>query len=141
MESVIAMSVYLCSFVLSAAVAVGNLGVDEGDEYAPVAAQELKITDLRFYQRIFGNESGSVADAIEVRNEHDMRLRQKIAIVDRVCGLTGPQKEKLELAGRGDIKRLFDRVEKVARHFELVKDDRQEAERLYEENARRSGFA
>jgi hypothetical protein len=37
-------------------------------------------------------------------------LDRRIDAVDRICHLSDRQREKLHLAGRGDLKHLFDRV-------------------------------
>lgn len=44
-------------------------------------------------------------------------LAEKIASIDRKCELTDLQKRKLELAGRGDVARLFGRVDRVRTVF------------------------
>jgi hypothetical protein len=48
-------------------------------------------------------------------------LDAEVEKVSRV--LTGPQRAKLVLAGRGDIKRLTDRVERLRSEFEWVRTD------------------
>src|SRR5262245_6097699 len=58
-------------------------------------------------------------------------LSKKIRLVDRVCGLDEVQKRKLELAGRGDVKQLFDRVEAVRSSYS--------AARLGDDGARAAG--
>ena len=55
------------------------------------------------------------ADAIRTRL--DRLLAIKIDAIEKIYGLTGAQRRKLELAGRGDIKRLFDRVESCREDF------------------------
>jgi hypothetical protein len=45
-------------------------------------------------------------------------LDQRIEVVDRICRLSAVQREKLHLAGRGDIKRLLDRAAAVATRLE-----------------------
>jgi hypothetical protein len=62
-----------------------------------------------FDELVYGG-GGSAADA---RSRLDQRLQQALDKIDRICGLTEVQKQKLELAGRGDIKRLFDRAERL----------------------------
>lgn len=62
-------------------------------------------------------------DAFATPNQLDSLLKEKIALVDKICDLTDVQKKKLELAGRGDIKRLTDRVKELKTQFELVKND------------------
>ncbi len=46
-----------------------------------------------------------------------------IGEVDRACSLSDGQKTKLHLAGRGDIKRYFDRIDEKRRQFQDVKTD------------------
>jgi hypothetical protein len=46
-----------------------------------------------------------------VRERYLRVLALKIAFVDRTCALSPAQRETLELAGKGDIKRHFDRIE------------------------------
>jgi hypothetical protein len=56
----------------------------------------------------------------------DAALERRIERVDLICQLAEKQKQKLQLAGRGDIKRFFDRVEtlwpKVQRTHEVHND-------------------
>ena len=50
-------------------------------------------------------------------------LAAQIDNIDRACKLTEAQKEKLHLAGRGDIKRFFDRYERVKGKAEVTQRD------------------
>jgi hypothetical protein len=54
------------------------------------------------------------------RRRLDALLNQKIIAVDQFCQLTETQKQKLQLAGRGDIKRFTDRVESLRPAFQQV---------------------
>jgi hypothetical protein len=47
----------------------------------------------------------------------------RIDDLERTCGVTDAQKKKLKLAGRGDIKRIFDRVEEAKRTFRQAQND------------------
>jgi hypothetical protein len=58
--------------------------------------------DLRASGRVVGNE--------EVRERYETALKSRVETTVRLYGLSAEQKKKLELAGRGDIKRLFDRA-------------------------------
>jgi thiol-disulfide isomerase/thioredoxin len=49
--------------------------------------------------------------AAPARSQLDELLAMKIEYVDGICGLANEQKEKVELAGRGDINHLIDRIE------------------------------
>src|SRR5262249_49011015 len=55
---------------------------------------------------IFGKKDFAAA-----RRELHLFLRERIAETDLICGLSERQKQKLQLAGRGDLKRLFDRID------------------------------
>jgi hypothetical protein len=52
-------------------------------------------------------------------------LERQIEAVDLICRLTDTQTRKLRLAGRGDIKRFFDRVEALRPKAERTQDDLQ----------------
>jgi hypothetical protein len=45
------------------------------------------------------------------RQELESQLTTQIVDIDRACSLTDREKGKLQLAGRGDIKRFFDRIQ------------------------------
>ncbi len=64
-------------------------------------------------QWVFGRFGGAAG----TRTKLDSALALKIDELERLCGLTESQKKKLLLAGRGDIKRFFDRVEELKRKF------------------------
>ncbi|MBI3864158.1 MAG: hypothetical protein HY290_19925 [Planctomycetia bacterium] len=44
-------------------------------------------------------------------------LEKQVARIDRMCKLTDEQKHKIELAGRGDVKRLLQRAETLKMRF------------------------
>lgn len=44
-------------------------------------------------------------------------LRRRISLVNRFCGLTDEQREKIRLAGERDIARLFERIAEARRRF------------------------
>jgi hypothetical protein len=49
-------------------------------------------------------------------------LKQRLEFIDRVCSLSEGQRQKLDLAGRGDIVRFFDRVEDGKKKFARFND-------------------
>jgi hypothetical protein len=65
-------------------------------------------------QWVFGRYGGSGG----ARNKLDSSLLVRIQDLERACGITEAQKQKLRLAGRGDIKRFFDKVEALKRKFQ-----------------------
>ena len=96
----------------------------------PLAAQQDDSARRTIYLGVFNVG----LDADEVDAKLKTAVQQKIVVVDRVCGLTDAQKEKLELAGRGDGKQLLEHVEKMVAQFkaerEMVKELTSEAQRL-----------
>lgn len=93
------------------------------DDIEPVdqaqAQGEFNIDESNFDQWIFqgnGNAANGKARLIT-------RLNLQLAEIDRLCGLTTEQKEKLQLAARGDTKRFFDEVEVVRQKFLAVRHD------------------
>jgi hypothetical protein len=57
------------------------------------------------------------------RSRLESLLKLQVADVGRTCGTTEAQQKKLELAGRGDIKRLVDSIEEVKRKHTPLKND------------------
>jgi hypothetical protein len=94
-------------------VEAASVSDDEVDRQAPAKvplfAQQFRIAKTGYDEMLYGKGN----DAAEVRRRLEVQLRSKIAEIDRVCGLTPAQAEKLRLAGRGDIHRFFERVEEV----------------------------
>jgi hypothetical protein len=70
-------------------------------------------------QWIFGRFGGSGG----ARNKLDSSLKLRIDDLDRACHISDLQKKKLLLAGRGDIKRFFDKIEEVKRKFQNGQND------------------
>ena len=70
-------------------------------------------------QWIFGRFGGSGG----ARNKLDSSLKLRIEDLDRSCHISELQKKKLLLAGRGDIKRFFDKIEEVKRKFQSGQND------------------
>src|SRR5437868_4126499 len=69
---------------------------------------EVAMTDEQFERSLFGRVGG----ADQARNRLESRLAWEINRIDRSYGLGPEQKRKLEVAGRGDIKRFFDDLRK-----------------------------
>ncbi len=72
----------------------------EGDDRAPEQPEPPA--------KSVGPQQGQDAGEATIRARWEARLSAEIERVDQTCRLTALQKKKLELAGRGDIKRCFD---------------------------------
>lgn len=87
----------------SAAGPAGDIGT--GADEPGDAAPGLMGRRFRIEVRMVTLDDRTLDDA---RKHAEATLRRNIRIVDRFCMLTDVQKQKLELVGRGDIKRLMD---------------------------------
>jgi hypothetical protein len=90
------------------------------------AAGQPQWTDENFEQWVFNRGGGPAQNAASARKELDRSLQLNIQDIDRVCKLTESQKKKLQLAGRGDIKRFYDRYEVVRQKFQRLKQKQQD---------------
>ncbi len=112
---------------LLSSTAVASQDAGEESEVPRLAEGQTKIAASTVYGWVFGaNASG----ATEAGKYLETILGQRIAVVDQVCKLTDAQKEKLQLAGRGDIKRFIDRVEEIGSQFQVAKRDDDKAKVL-----------
>jgi hypothetical protein len=101
------------------------------------------MNDDQFDQWVFGNMG--LGNAGAARNRLDSLLTLNVDDLERTCGLTPAQKKKLLLAGRGDIKRFFDRVEEIRKRFTKGQNDQNQFAQLWQEvqplrNAYHAGF-
>ncbi len=69
-----------------------------------------------FDQWVFNRVGG----AGQARNKMASQLNLKLDEVERVCGLATAQKKKLDLAGKGDVKRFFDLVDETRRKYQKM---------------------
>jgi hypothetical protein len=72
------------------------------------------ITDAWFDRYFFGPHR----DATTARSLLESRLKLRINTIHQLHHITKDERKKLELAGRGDIKRFFDRVEEARERFQ-----------------------
>jgi hypothetical protein len=86
---------------------------------AMVIRQQQAANVEQMDQWVYGRFGGSGG----ARNKLDSSLLLRIDDLERVCAITEDQKRKLRLAGRGDIKRFFDKVEAVKRKFRQGQND------------------
>lgn len=80
---------------------------------SPASAQVATIGIEQFDSWIFqGN-----ANRDQAKTTLESRIDLEITRIAQTVSLTDDQKERLKLAGNGDIKRFYDRVEKARRQF------------------------
>jgi hypothetical protein len=100
---------------------------DEADVIAPPPPRFV-VAEQTFNQYILGGTGDP-----DSRAHLESILTRRIEAIDRQRRLTPDQKTKLLLAGRGDIKRLFDRIEDERRQFELLRTDFRACQRFLRE--------
>lgn len=88
----------------------------DDDEAGPRLVRVYTEQAFDFY--VFG---GSSVEAC--RSHLNTRLKQEVERVARERQLTPDQQAKLLLAGKGDIKRQFDRIEEKRKEFETVRKE------------------
>ena len=113
-----------------------NLRAQDVDivEVEPEAANLLvapvfEINQANFDQWIYGNrlQRGTATEYL------DSILRNRVAEVDRACGLSDGQRQQLQLAGHMDIKRFNDRVAEVRADFERLRRDQARMNDLFQQ--------
>jgi hypothetical protein len=92
-------------FTATSGAAIPDVGGAADDEPRP-PTRRITIAEASCEQMLYGKDR----NAGTARCRLDQRLAQKIKFVDGLCELTERQRKKLELAGRGDIHRFFERV-------------------------------
>jgi hypothetical protein len=79
------------------------------------------------------SSSMRLVEAVTVPQQLEANLRKKVALIHHLCELTAAQKQKLELAGRGDLRRHVDHVVEIEAKYELVKSDLDKLSELADE--------
>ena len=94
-----------------------------------VITRTFVIPDQTFDNIVFGNVRGSSTALKRFLTLLELQIDE----VDRACELKDAQKAKLQLAGQGDIKRYFDKIDEKRRKFQDVKTDMNKFAELQQE--------
>ena len=86
-------------------------------------------TDEQFDQWVF-QQYGNASTA-RVRLKESLELYTED--VDQACGLSDAQKQKLRLAGQGDIERFFRKFKKVKAKFQAIRNDQQKVNQIFQD--------
>jgi hypothetical protein len=92
--------------------------VDDEDPGEVQPVRRARIAADWLEQVLFGQ-----AESTAVRGELETNLAREVEWLDEICGLSGVQKQKLVLAGRGDIKRQFERIDEMKQKARSVSVD------------------
>ena len=121
------MGVLFCLGSLLNVVAAQN---EEEDEPVVVQGQvQWEMQENQFESWVFQNFPTVQA----ARTKLDQMLVLHAEDVDRGCSLTESQKKKLQLAGRGDIKKFFEEVEVVRKKFLLIRKDQNKINEIWQD--------
>jgi hypothetical protein len=126
---------------LALAVVAAQCPAAAGDDPSASAARKKALLPVQIFKpattlnraRFQYASAMKMLDAGKMREYFDTRMQEKIVLVDQICGLTDSQKQKLQLAGRGDILRGLDRAEKIERQFQIVRDNMAKINELCQE--------
>jgi len=127
------------SVAVAAALGVAGVGnvafAQDDDDFEPVPMQPVVpqatfvVTEVQLDQWVFGGGR----NAAWARDRLDTQLTLRIDEIDQACGVTEDQRQKLRLAGRGDIKRFFNKIEEKRRAFQSVAHDRAKIGAVFQE--------
>ena len=124
---IIAIGVLACLLHMANVVIAQN---EEEDEPPAMQAQPVfEMQENQFDSWVFQNFPTAQA----ARAKLDQMLALHTEDVDRGCRLTDTQKKKLQLAGRGDIKRFFEEVDVVRKKFLLIRKDQNKVNEIWQD--------
>ena len=132
------------AFALASAACTGSAARTQQDEVVeddalapPQVNRNFEISIEQFDMWIYGNNfrmNGMPgAQKQNPRTLLDARLALKVDEIEKICKVSPSQKEKLRLAGRGDMKRFLEQVEKKRREFEEIRRDQNKFGQFYQE--------
>ncbi len=91
-------------------------------------AVNFEIPEETFNQWVFGGKTN-----LQVTKRLDSLLTLQVESVERACELSDAQKKKLQLAGRGDVKRFFGGVEEMKKKFREVRRDQHRINQIWQD--------
>ncbi len=96
---------------------------------AGMAQQAIfEMPEVQFDHWVFGG-----SDAGQAKKRLEALLTLQIESVERVCTLSDVQRKKLQLAGRGDMKRFDDETEEVRKKFRAVRRDQNKINQIWQD--------
>jgi hypothetical protein len=124
--------------MLLGTVAVGraqppNAGMDKAvarDAKVQALQEVERRRALQEFERLVFQPDG---DASGAHRRLESQLAMHIQDLDQACGLSDPQKKKLQLAGRGDIRRFFDRYQAVVQKVQAMNNPAQNIQDVWQD--------
>ncbi len=119
--------------VIGAAAPAASAADDDEVVVGPIAAQDVQqirhFAEADFDQLMFQNVGNSRIGEQQIRT----RVQLQLAELDRLCELTEAQRQKLELAAKGDIERFLQEVDVLRRKFNALKGDQNAVNQMWQE--------
>ena len=103
--------------------------VEPPKEVAQENVHVFQMDEANFDANVF-QPSG---DPKQARTQIETKLKLQLEELNRVCGLSDPQKQKLKLAASSDIKRFFDEVGVIRKKVKAGKIDQNEWNNIWQE--------
>jgi hypothetical protein len=103
---------------------------DDKDEKNAAGLVQHVFQEADFDRWVFQNNNDGLAG---VRKKLTTMLSLYIDDIDRTCKLSDAQRARVQLAGRGDIKRFYSLYQKVRQKFLEVRQDQQKMQQLWQE--------
>ena len=91
----------------------------------------LSEQEQHFNRELFKPHTDASLDAMQTRLQRI--LKRRLETLDRQLTLSEPQQKKLELAGRGSIKRLIDSIDELRKLYASAERDQMQQFRFFEE--------
>jgi hypothetical protein len=125
------------SFVCSATSAFAQVAPDAAQKDAPAPPDHVPIENAQeqFDRMAYGQSRNAAA----ARERLEALLGAQLDNLERICSVSKTQRKKIELAGKGDIKRFFDAIEEKRRQMQTAKGEA-EIDRLQTELAASATF-
>lgn len=111
---------------------VADKGVEEAANEQAVQLGFIVPEDT-FDQWVFNTNGIVDKGGVKTRERLHALAQSRIEEISGMCSLTDAQKKKLELATRGDIVELFDKVEVVRTKFKQIKNDQNKFNQIWQD--------
>src|SRR5262245_30641401 len=94
-----------------------------------INAPQVEDFNANFDQWVFPG----CANAEIGRQRLETQVKLQIAEIERCCQLSCEQRERLQLAARGDLQRFLEQVDALRRKFEPIKNDQEKMNQIWQE--------
>ena len=125
-----------CSIAIVFLIVGASFACAAPDDVEAVKQDEQQI-NVQFFQMDENNFDANVfqpsGNAKAARTQIETKLKLQLDELQRVCGITEAQKQKLTLAASSDIKRFFDDVDRIRKKVKAGKIDQNAWNNIWQE--------